>query len=114
MKSSSDAEPPFLLEDLREITALDVAHRDVERAAIVAGVVDWDDVRVVEAGCDMRLLQKTVTKAPVSLDQSRGKDLECDLPPEACLFREIHDAHPAAPEHGFDPETGYFGSDSGT
>ena len=66
---ASEAERPFLLEDVREVAALDIAHRDVQAAAFLARVEDRDDVRMVEAGGDMGLLQEAVAKLIVPFEE---------------------------------------------
>ena len=38
--------------ELGEVVALDVAHREEEDAVLLAGLVDGDDVRMVEGGRD--------------------------------------------------------------
>ena len=48
-----ERERPFLLDQRPEVATLDVAHRDVQMALGLAGVVDRDDVRVVEAGGEL-------------------------------------------------------------
>ncbi len=108
-----EPERPALLEHLPQVAAFDVAHRDVEAAVVLAGVVDGDDVRVVEARCEVGFLQETIAEVLISVEEPRGQDLERDLPPQPDLLGEVHHAHPSAAEHRFDPEPRDVRTDQG-
>ena len=60
-----------------EVGPVDVAHRDEQAPVDLAGLVDRDDVRVVEAGREPRLPQQPLAEALV-LRESRGQHLERD------------------------------------
>ena len=92
----------MLAQELLEVAAGDVAHRDVELALVLAGVVDRDDVRMVERGGELRLAQEALSEAPV-LGQLRCEQLEGDLAVERKVVGPVDDAHPAAAEQRLDP-----------
>jgi hypothetical protein len=48
-----------------EVAALDVPHRDEQTLLCLTGFGDRDDVRVVEAGRELRLLEKPLPEALV-------------------------------------------------
>ena len=78
-------------------------HRDVERAAGAAEVVDADDVRVLEADRDLRLVDEHVDEVVV-LDEVREDALDGDqalepLGAEGLRLEHLgHAAHPDALE----------------
>src|ERR671934_55536 len=111
-KGALRLQAPFALEEAPEIDALDVAHGDEEDAARLVGVVDGDDVGVVEGGGDARLAQEALAEALV-LGQLGGEQLERHLASEAQVLGAVDDAHAAAPEQGLDPVAGQGGADAG-
>ena len=88
-----------------QIAAGDVAHGEVEHAVDLAGVIDRDDVGMLEAGGEDRLLQEALpelgVRAPIGLEQ-----LERDVSPQGGLNRPVDGAHAAAADHGLDPIAG--------
>ena len=56
---------PSLRSSARRSRALDVAHRQVQPAVGLAGVVDRDDVRVLERRCELGLAQEALAEALV-------------------------------------------------
>ena len=50
-------------DQLSEVVALDVPHREVQLPVGVAGGVDRDDVRVIERGGNLRLAEEPVAEA---------------------------------------------------
>ena len=54
------------LEQRLQIAALDVAHRQEELPVLLAGLVDRDDVRVVERGGEPRLVEEAAAEALVA------------------------------------------------
>ena len=67
-------EPAFAFEEGPQVGRLDVAHRDVQDAVGLAGVVDRDDVRVIEAAAIRDSRRKRSRKR--SLCQRRGEHLQ--------------------------------------
>ena len=55
-------EPSLCGQALLEVAALHVAHRDVEQVVDLAGLVDRDDVRVVDRGGQLRLAQEALAE----------------------------------------------------
>ena len=98
------------LEDLLQIGALNEAHGDVEEPVGLPGVVDGDDVRVVDRGRDVRLAHEALAELLVP-GQLVRQHLERDLAGEPYLLRDVDDAHAAAAEDRFDPEPGDFRPD---
>jgi len=74
-------------------------HRDVERALDVAGVVDRDDVGMVERGGQPRFAHETLAEVA---GQARREQLERHGPPQMHVLGAVDDAHPAAAEHVLD------------
>jgi hypothetical protein len=88
-----------------EVRALDVLHREVEQPVDLAGVVDRDDVRVLERRGDPRLALEALAEA-LRLGVFRGDDLDRGAAPEVQVLGPVDDAHAAAPEAGLDPVAG--------
>ena len=53
-----DALPRAATKELAEVEALDVLHRDVQRVVLAPQLLDADDVRVLEARRELRLLRE--------------------------------------------------------
>src|SRR5205823_13807018 len=83
-------EPAMLAQELLEVAAGDVAHRDVELALVLAGVVDRDDVRMVERSGELRLAQEALAKALV-LGQLRCEQLQGDFAVERKVMGPVDD-----------------------
>jgi hypothetical protein len=77
-----------------------VRHDVVEPARGLAGVVQGDDVRMVELGRDPDLVEKTL-RAYVGGD-FRSQDFESDSAPMLAVLRLIHDRHTAFTNRHFD------------
>ena len=71
-------EPPLLGQQRPQVGALDVAHGEVERPALDAGVEDLDDVRMVERRGEPALALEARAEHPVA-GQARRQQLERDL-----------------------------------
>ena len=84
-----------------QVCAADVAHRDEQQPAVFAGLVQRDDVRVIDRGREPRLGLESHPE-PRVVRELRHEDLQCDLATERELLGEVHDAHPATPEHALD------------
>ncbi len=95
---------------LLEVASLDVAHRDEEQLAELAGLVDRDDVRVVDRGRELRLAQEAVAERFV-LGEVGGEELERDVALQALVLGQVDDAHAAAAEQGLDAVPGELGAD---
>jgi hypothetical protein len=102
-------EPAFLLEHRAEIGAFDVAHGDVEQPVCLAGVEDRHDVRVIQAGGQLRLAQEALAKARV-LRQFGGQQLQRHLALEAQLLGQVDDPHSATAEQRVDAVAGQLGA----
>ena len=80
------------------------------RSSVVAGLVDRDDVRMVDRRGQLRLAQEAVTERFV-LGEAGSEQLECNSPPESQIHGQVDDAHPTPAEQRFDQITGEFGAD---
>ena len=87
---------PFRRE-LSERRSLDELHRDVAILSDDPGVVDGDDVRMVEAGSERGLAQKAIERIVLG-DEGVADDFERDVAAEARIARAIHLAHAAGAE----------------
>ena len=56
---------PALSEPRLQVGAVDVPHRDVEDAVLLARLVDRDDVRMLERGSDLRLALEALAEVLV-------------------------------------------------
>ncbi len=70
VERASDAQVPLPSQEGAQIGPVDVSHRDVEQpvrvaAVDLAGVVDRNDVRVVEPGRALRLAREPLAKARI-------------------------------------------------
>ena len=90
-----------LRRDLPQRRPFDELHRDVAVVADDAGLVDRDDVRVIEAEARRRFAQQAIDRvavAPVAgaVDHERAaNDLQRDVAAEPRIVRAIHLAHAA-------------------
>jgi hypothetical protein len=98
-------------EELLEIRAADVAHRDVQLACDLACVVDGNDVRVIDRRSQPRLGQKPLAEVLV-LGQFRRKDLQRHVAVESEIVGAIDDTHPATADLRLQPIAGEFGPDA--
>ena len=91
-----------------EVRALDIAHRDEQDAVDLAGLVDGQDVGVVDGCRHLRLALESGAVIEV-VRQGGRQDLECHAALESALLRAIHDAHATTTDDGLDaigPEVG--------
>ena len=99
-----DVELPFqgqglaLLDDLLEVGALDELHRDVGLAAVLAQVVDGDDVAVAQPSRRLRLAQEPRLELR-RLRQARDHGLERDLAVDHRVVGLVDRTHAAAAQH---------------
>ena len=98
-------ELPLLLEHVREVGPLDELHREVQTALDLAGVVDGDDVGMLELGRRARLADEALAEL-LACGQLRVQQLERDRAPQMHVLRAIDDAHAAAPGHLVDAVAG--------
>ena len=70
-------QPLLASEQVAEVATVDVSHREVEHSAGVPGRDGGDDVRMVEARCELRLAQEPLPEALV-FSELRREQLEGD------------------------------------
>jgi len=81
--------------------ALDILHRHEVNAVALADVVDDDDVRVVQAGGQLRFAREA--QAPIGVGgKLRGQDLEGDVSIEPGIAGPVDLAHASAAKGGDD------------
>jgi hypothetical protein len=85
------------------------AHRDEQGAVDLAGLVDGDDVRVVDGRLDLPLAAEPLAERLVGA-QLRREDLERDEALERDLSRGVDDPHSAVAEDALDAIAGDLGS----
>ena len=93
-----------------EVRALDEAHREVEAAVDVAGVVDRNDVRVLERHRELRLAREALVEALVERELGRDQ-LQRDRSLQAQVVGAVDDAHPAPADQLLDAIAEEVGSD---
>ncbi len=98
------------LEALLQVTPLDVAHGDEEDVLGRPGLVDRDDVRMVDRRGQLRLAQEAVTERLV-LGEAGSQQLERNPPLEPQILGQVDDAHAAQAEQRLDPIAGELGAD---
>ena len=89
----------------RQVHPVDIPHGDVEQPAVLAGLEDRDDARMVDAGRDPRLAQEPPAEGVVGGKLGR-EHFERDLAAQAQLHRPVDLAHAPAPQTGLDPVAG--------
>jgi hypothetical protein len=99
-----------VLEAPFQVTPLDVAHGDEEDVLGRPGLVDRDDVRMVDRRGQLRLAQEAVAERFV-LGQAGSQQLQRDSPLEPQILGQVDDAHAAQAEQGIDPVAGELGAD---
>ena len=60
---------------------------------------------MIDRGGQLRLANESFSESPV-FGKRRGEELECDLPLQTRVLREVHDAHAAAADDPVDPVAG--------
>ena len=86
-----------LAQQLFQVGAVDEAHRDVQLPVDLAGVVDRDDVRMLERGGQARLAEEALAERDV-VGQVGCEQLQRDVAVEREVVGAVHDPHPAAAE----------------
>ena len=95
---------------LFQVAPLDVAHRDEEEVLGRPGLVDRDDVRMVDRRGQLRLAQEWASERLV-LGEPPRQQLERDLPLEPQVLGQVDDAHAAPAQQRLDPVTGELSTD---
>jgi hypothetical protein len=88
-----------------QVRPSDQPHGDEHALVAVAGLVDGDDVRVVDVRLELPLAPKALAEQDV-VAQVRREHLERHRPVERDLLRLVYDAHPALAEDPGDPVPG--------
>ena len=96
------AQAPVGAQDRGQVLALDELHREVEHPVDLAGVVDGDDVRVLERGGDPRLAREALAEA-LGLGEVGRDDLDGGAALEVQVLRAVDHAHAAAADPLLDP-----------
>jgi len=96
-------------EALFQVKPLDVAHGDEEDVLGHPGLVDRDDVRMVDRRGQLRLTQEAVAERFV-LGEAGSEELQRDLPLQPQIFGQVDHAHAAPAEQRLDPVAGEFGA----
>ena len=91
-----------------EIRALDVGHREVQQAVLVSGRERGDDVRMVDARGDSRLLEEASAIALVAR-QIRREHLQRESRPVGG-FGQVDDARRPFADGRVDPKAGEYGA----
>jgi hypothetical protein len=98
------------LEARSQVAPVHVAHGDEQDAPGRPGLVDRDDVGMVERGGQLRLAQEALPERLV-LRQPDGQQLQRDPPLEPQILRQVDDAHAAQAQRRLDPVTGQLRPD---
>jgi hypothetical protein len=94
-----------------KVGALDQAHGDEEHPIGLVGLVDGQDVGVVDGGRHLRLAQEPGAGLGIVAELGRD-DLERHLAAQAGLLGEVDDAHPATADDGLDPVRSELGAEA--
>ena len=86
---------------IRSVRPAHQAHRHEQPVVGLAGLVDRDDVRVLDAGLEQALAPEPLTERGV-LPEIRGEELEGDGSVQGELRRLVDDAHSPLPEDALD------------
>lgn len=87
----ADPDSATAVDDVRERLPGDVLHRDVRAAFVFPDPIDADDVGMLDARRELRLLEKAAPDVLVEHSQHFDRD----QPVERGIVREVHHAHPA-------------------
>lgn len=98
-------EGALALDDPLQVGALDQAHREIEVTTDLSGIVDRDDVGMIERRRHLRLADETLLEAR-ALREVVGQDLQSDLAAQAQVLGHVDHARPSAPQKRVDPVTG--------
>ena len=94
-------ERPLLEQNLAQVGAGDVVHHEEQHSFVLAGVMDADDVGVVQRGGDPHLALESLAELLV-LGQLGGEHLQRVDPVQRDVSRAVHDAHAAAADQLID------------
>jgi hypothetical protein len=100
------------LQALFQIRPLDIAHSDEEEVFGRPGLVDRNDVGMVDRRSEFRLTEESITERVV-LGKTGGEELERNPPLEPQILGKVDDAHAAPAEKRLDPIAGELGADPG-
>jgi hypothetical protein len=89
------------------VVAADEPHRQVRHARLLTGVIDRDDVRMLDRRRQLGLLEEPLAR-PVLAQQLGSDELERHRAVEAELRRAVHDTHPAPAHHRVDSMAGEY------
>src|SRR5207302_140407 len=92
--------PSGLAQQSAEVSAPYIAHGDEETTVALAGLVDWDNVRMLDRCGEPRLRAKASDEALI-VGEFRGDQFEGYLALELDLARAIDDPHSSAAQLGF-------------
>ena len=87
-----------------EVGPVDEPHREVNAAVDVTGVVDRDDVRMLERNDELGLTGKALAEPLVTCER-RCDELQSDGPPEPHVIGAVDDPHPTPADQLLDPKT---------
>ena len=97
-------EPALGVDQRPQILTLHVAHDDEQQAVDLVGLVDRDDMAVIDRGGHARLALEAGAELDVRR-QRRGDHLQRDRAREAQLCGPVDDAHAAVPDQLLDAVT---------
>ena len=103
------AERALVADERAQVVAVDVAHRQVEDAVLLARRVDRDHVRVVDRRGGLGLAHEAQPEALV-LGQRGRDDLQRDDAVEGRLMRPVDDPHAAPARDAVDAKARELGS----
>ena len=95
-------EPRARREDATQVRPLDEPHRDEQASLVLAGLVDRQHVRVIEARGEARLAQEALAE-PVVIGEVRREQLQRDRAPKPRVDGLVHLAHAAPGDQRLDP-----------
>ena len=95
---------PVLDQHLAQVGAGDVIHHEEQHPLVLAGVVDPDDVRVVQRRGDPHLALEPLAELLV-LGQRGGEDLQRIDPVQRDIGDAVDQSHPATADEVVDPVT---------
>ena len=105
-----ERQAPLGREQRLQVDPVHARHGDVEQVALLAGVVDRDDARVVERGGELRLAQESL--AEVGLAEGRREQLKGGRPPQPDVLGAVDDARRALAERLDDAIAPELGADA--
>src|SRR5262249_49172942 len=94
---SRGLEPPLILEKAPQVRAVDVLHRQVQNAVLLAGPDRADRVSAVEACREPRFTQEPLPEA-LMLRELRRQHFQCNPLATRRVLREVNGAHRALAE----------------